>query len=223
MTAPAASSLYTYRFVRAHLPPDARHVLEIGCGAGALAAMLQADGISVRAIDSDAEAVEQARRAGVAAEVAQWPADLGETFDAVLFTRSLHHIHDLSGAIAEARRALNPGGRVVVEDFRAEGGSARSSAWFAGLAQELGLSGALIEPVELDLAQDHELHSSDAIAGALCPFATVERADAAYYFRYLEPHLRDPRSAAELLEQELALIGDGAIDALGQRFVAFDA
>ncbi|WP_310467337.1 methyltransferase domain-containing protein [Sphingomonas sp.] len=219
---PAASTLYTYRFVSDALPPGAGSVLEVGCGAGALAALLQADGLAVRAIDSDAYAVEQARRAGVAAEVAQWPAELGASYDAVLFTRSLHHIHDLAGAVAEARRVLKPGGRVIIEDFRAEGGTARADAWFTALARDLHASGSLGQPVELDTAHDHELHSSDAIAGALCAFATVERADAAYYFRYLEPHLREPAAAAALLEQELATIASGAIEALGQRFVAFD-
>ena len=220
---PAVSTQYTYRFVRAHLPPGASSVLEIGCGNGALAALLRAEGLAVRAIDSDPLAVEEARRNAFPAEHLAWPADLGQTFDAVLFTRSLHHIHDLAGAVAAARRSLNPGGRLIVEDFRAEGGSARSTAWFAQIARELELRGALVEPVELEAAHDHMLHSSDRIAGALCAFATVERTDAAYYFRYFEPHLRDPRAADGLLEQELALIGAGALDALGQRFVACDA
>ena len=39
--------------------------------------------------------------------------------------------------------ALNPGGRIIVEDFRAEGGSERSARWFESLARELHASGKL--------------------------------------------------------------------------------
>ena len=223
MTPSQPSTLYTYKFVRRSLPTDARSVLEIGCGAGALAALLQNDGLRVKAIDSDPLAVEQARLAGVAAEVCDWPSAIDEQFDAVLFTRSIHHIHDLIGAVTEARRTLTPGGHVIIEDFRAEGGSERSRGWFTRLAQTLDDEGALAEEVELDLAENHDLHSSDAIARALSAFATVEREDAAYYFRYLERHLRRPAAAAALLDRELALIESGKIDALGKRFVAFDA
>jgi SAM-dependent methyltransferase len=223
VTATAASTRYTARFVRASLPAGARTLLEVGCGSGALAALLAAEGLAVRAIDSNPACIEQARRAGVSAELAEWPAELGETFDAILFTRSLHHIHDLAGAVGAARRAVNSGGRLIVEDFRAEGGSARSNAWFAALSCELAESGALDQPVELDAGHDHQLHSSAAIAAALGALTIVERADAAYYFRYLEPHLADPGAADALLDRELAAVAGGAIDALGQRFVAFDA
>ena len=43
--------------------------------------------------------------------------------------------------------------------------------------------------------------------------------DAAYYFRYLEPHLREAGAAKWLLEVELEQIVAGEIDALGKRFV----
>ncbi len=83
----------TLHFVRAHLSGGAQHLLEVGCGNGALAAALQADGHTLVALDADAEAVAEARRRGVDARHAAWPDFENAPFDAVLFTRSLHHLH----------------------------------------------------------------------------------------------------------------------------------
>jgi len=203
-------------------------VLEIGCGSGELAALLIGDGLQVTAIDSDPDCVAKARGVGVDAKQVSWPALLDEKFDAVLFTRSLHHVGDLQASIAAACSALNPGGRIIVEDFRAEGGSERSARWFESLARELHASGklspeatveALLDKAAPSSAHDHDLHPSGEIARELRQFRRVIETDAAYYFRYLGPHLTD-EAAEALLEHELAMIGSGSIDAPGKRFVA---
>ena len=224
--APATSTLYTREFVRSHLPRGASRVVEIGCGAGEVAAMLIADGLQVVALDADGEAVAAARNAGVDARRVSWPADLGETFDAVLFTRSLHHVHDLDGSIAAARPALAPGGRLIIEDFRAEGASDRSASWYTSLAELLAATGLvdadrgeLVEKIAPD-DHGHALHSSTEIARALVIFASVRSSDAAYFFRHFEPYLTRADAAAKLLDHELALIAEDCIDALGKRFVA---
>jgi SAM-dependent methyltransferase len=218
-----ASLRYTYEFVTANLPPGARRILEVGCGDGSLAALIQEDGLEVVAIDSDPGAVESAKAAGVDARLMAWPEPIGTEFDAILFTRSLHHIPALDEAVAAAGRALGPKGRVIVEDFRSEGGSEKSNGWFTELARSLVADNA----VDANLGQlldklapaDHDLHSSGVIAEALDGFDVVA-GDAAYYFRYLEPHLRRPGMAQALLDEELARIDSGAIDPLGKRFVA---
>lgn len=219
---------YTYDFVRNGIAEGTKCVLEIGCGSGELAALLIANGLHVTAIDADADCVAEARGLGVDAETTSWPVPLDKRFDAVLFTRSLHHVDDLRGAIEAARAALNPGGRIIVEDFRAEGGSERSTRWFEALARELHAGGtlspdvtvaALLDKAAPSSSHDHHLHSSGAIARQLGQDANLREADAAYYFRYLEPHLTDA-SAEAVLEHELAMIGQGSIDALGKRFIA---
>ena len=226
-----ASIRYTYDFVSANLPVAAQRVLEIGCGAGEVAALLMGDGLDLVAIDLDAEQVANARAAGVEAMVMSWPAQVDQEFDAVLFTRSLHHIHDLAGSIDAARAVLRLNGRIIVEDFRAGGGSERSALWFSGLVKSLEASGALIDDTSLEELLDkvgpsstheHPLHSSAAIASELCRLNTVVETDAAYYFRYIEPHLRRPDRADGLLALELEMIKRGVIDALGKRFVAQD-
>ena len=229
MSEASVATGYTYVFVRAALPPDARSILEIGCGDGELAERLAADGFEVVAVDADEACVAATRARRLDARLAEWPADLGRTFDAILFTRSLHHVHDLAGGVAAAARALNPGGRVIVEDFRAEGGSGRSSDWYEAMVRELLAGGALADGADAEELlgklpparhDGHALHSSTAIQAALKGEFAIAASDAAYYFRYLEPHLREPGAAQWLLGIELEQIEKGDIDALGKRFVA---
>ena len=214
---------YTHAFVRGALPAEARNVLEVGCGNGNLAKRLMDDRLEVVAIDSDQSCVDAAQKAGVDARKMDWPAAIDGPFDAVLFTRSLHHIEPLDKAVNSAVAALRPGGTIIVEDFCAEGGSQRSGAWFAQLLHDLhgekkiSNVDALIARIAPD-KHGHVLHSSSAIAEALATPGAVQRSDAAYYFRYLEPELGE-QATRELLTQELAQIETGAIDALGKRFV----
>ncbi len=55
------ATAYTYDFVTGALPDGAEHILEIGCGDGALAARLRAEGYALVALDEDEAAVEAAR------------------------------------------------------------------------------------------------------------------------------------------------------------------
>src|SRR5438105_2105965 len=82
-----------------------------------IAAALLAAGYEVTALDADAEAVAAARAAGVPALHADFlEADVG-VHDAVLFTRSLHHIRDLALAAERAAAACAPRGLMVVDEF----------------------------------------------------------------------------------------------------------
>jgi SAM-dependent methyltransferase len=223
------ATAYTYSFIRSALPDEARRILEIGCGDGDLAEQLQMDGLQVIAVDADETCVAATKARGVDARLAEWPADVGGTFDAVLFTRSLHHVNDLAGGISAAKNALAPGGKLIVEDFRAEGGTQRSSDWYLAMVSELLEGGALNDDASLEALADklppalhggHELHFSSAIRNALAAEFDVIETDAAYYFRYLEPLMREDGAAKWLLDVELEQIKSGEIDALGKRFVA---
>src|SRR5213593_2182454 len=90
---------YTYNFIKRFLPSECRRILEVGCGTGELAARLSKDGYSVVAIDTDRDSVAAALRLDVNAHVATWPDFDQSQFDAVLFTRSLHHIHPIDESL----------------------------------------------------------------------------------------------------------------------------
>jgi 2-polyprenyl-3-methyl-5-hydroxy-6-metoxy-1,4-benzoquinol methylase len=223
------ATAYTHAFIRSALPAGARNLLEVGCGNGELAERLMSDGFEIVAVDADPACVETAKARGVDARLAAWPADLDGQFDAILFTRSLHHVHALGDGVQAAARALRPGGRVIVEDFRAEGGSARSADWYRAMVRELASGGMLTDDADVEALLGklppashggHELHGSQAIAAALDRRFEVSAAGAAYYFRYLEPCLRDEGAAQWLLDVELERIAAGEIDPLGQRFLA---
>lgn len=235
-TAAQFEAIHTSEFVKRSLPAGCRRVLEVGCGAGDLAVLLAHEGFEVVALDVDPGMVALAQDLGVDARVAQWPESLDEQFDAVLFTRSLHHIHPLPESVAAAVGCLAPGGCVVVEDFAVEAVDQRTLAWFTGAIRLLRQSGLLPGDGELlenllrtdgALAawqehHDHDLHRAALmeaeLRGALAE-VTVEAAP--YLFRYLGGALanapgRDALVRA-LAEQEAKLIADGAIVALGWR------
>lgn len=220
------ATAYTLDFVLGNLPENAHDILEVGGGEGELAAALAKRGLGVVALDANDELVAAAQARGVDARLGEWPVLMEQRFDAVLFTRSLHHIHPLNEAVAAARDALRPGGRIIVEDFRAEGGTARNRAWFAGIVHLLHANSSNGRQFNLEAmlsktapdGKEHDLHSSTAIAEAIAKVGRAEAEDAAYYFRYLEPELSS-RATAALLDHELSLIASNAIDPLGRRFV----
>ncbi|GAB3717656.1 class I SAM-dependent methyltransferase [Nocardiopsis nanhaiensis] len=99
---------------------DGRRILDAGCGSGPLAAELRARGATVTGFDSSAEMVKLARqRLGEDADLRV--ADLDRplpfadgAFDDVVASLVLHYLRDWTGALAELRRVLKPGGRLVL-------------------------------------------------------------------------------------------------------------
>jgi len=91
-------------------------LLDFGCGGGALLAWARGRGWDVTGLDVSAAAVAGVRAdLGVRALVGTLPhPDLRPaSFDAVTMWHALEHVHDPLAVLAEARRLLVPGGRLV--------------------------------------------------------------------------------------------------------------
>ncbi len=97
-----------------------RRILDAGCGSGPLTAALRAQGAVVTGFDASAAMVDLAReRLGEDADVRV--ADLAAPlpfadaeFDDVVASLVLHYLEDWTVPLAELRRVLKPGGRLIV-------------------------------------------------------------------------------------------------------------
>jgi SAM-dependent methyltransferase len=97
-----------------------RRVLDAGCGSGPLSAALRDRGAVVTGIDASAGMVELARRR-LGDDAALHVADLRDplpfadgAFDDVVASLVLHYLEDWGPTLAEMRRVLRPGGRLLV-------------------------------------------------------------------------------------------------------------
>ena len=97
-----------------------RRILDVGCGSGPISAALRDRGAIVTGFDSSAKMLELARkRLGDDADLHL--GDLGsplsfpdKSFDDVIACLVLHYLEDWTAPLAELRRVLTPGGRLIV-------------------------------------------------------------------------------------------------------------
>ena len=97
-----------------------RRVLDAGCGSGPLTAELLAKGAIVTAFDASRRMIDLARRR-LGPDVDLRVADLSQplqldddTFDDVVASLVLHYLQDWATPLAELRRVLRPGGRLIL-------------------------------------------------------------------------------------------------------------
>ena len=117
---PDFDSYWEYRdaFFTELVPPPRGRTLEVGCGEGRVTRDLKARGHDVVAIDASPTLLQAAQDADPAgeyllADAAALPFD-GASFDLVVAYNALMDIEDMSGAVAEAARVLERGGRFCI-------------------------------------------------------------------------------------------------------------
>ena len=102
--------------LRRALPPRRVRLLELGCGTGNVLAALGGVGEAV-GMEAHPDLVAAARAAGLDARPGRLPAELPVPdgwAEAVLLLDVLEHLDDDAAGLAAARRALAPGGLLVV-------------------------------------------------------------------------------------------------------------
>ncbi len=130
MTLGRARALRQTTIALAQLQPG-EAVLDVGCGTGdlTLAAKLRVGAVGrVCGIDASPEMIEVARRKALKAEAEidfriepiEAMAFPDQTFDVVLSSLMMHHLPDdlKPRALAEVRRMLKPGGRLLIADVK---------------------------------------------------------------------------------------------------------
>lgn len=108
-------------------------VLDLGCGKGRFARRLEEAGASVVGLDLSARMLAEASGLDRVRGSARSLPFADARFDAVVAVEVFEHLGDVSSAIAEARRVLRPGGRLIVIDKNAASLNARRP-WLPSLA-----------------------------------------------------------------------------------------
>ncbi|MGH2995478.1 MAG: class I SAM-dependent methyltransferase [Gaiellaceae bacterium] len=196
-------------FVLAQLPPAPARVLEVGCGKGSLARALAGAGHDVTAIDPEAPEGPIFRR--VALEDFAEPGP----FDAVVASRSLHHLPDLAEAIDRIATLLRTSGVLVLSDFAKERLEGPTAEWYYRQRLALAAAGGKEAPRSFDacLTEEHaEIHGFEDMR------REVDRRCSERFFAWV-PYLHEELKGAVSEELERSLIDAGAIQATGFLYV----
>jgi len=93
-----------------------KFLLDVGCGSGELTASMRDLGWQVEGLDFDVMAVQEAQKRGFKVrlgtlEEQSYP---GASFDAIIMSHVIEHVHDPFALLTECYRILSPGGHMVV-------------------------------------------------------------------------------------------------------------
>lgn len=232
-------TLATVSFIDSNVP-NAGSILEIGCGSGHVAADLSKRGYTVTGVESDQEALAQARDRDVEVIDGSWPNISVERVNAVVFTRSLHHISPLPEAIMRIGDVLLANGTLLVEDFAFDEVSPSAIKWLLSVVESPEARALISNNTDSFLTKlcsasnpfnawhedhDHELHTFGTMICEIDKvFAIRGTQHVPYLYRYLVPILPDtPKAAAfiaKIYDEESALGEKGTISLVGRRIVA---
>jgi SAM-dependent methyltransferase len=200
----------TERFVTAHLPASPARVLEVGCGSGEIVLEIGRRGFEVVGIDPDAPHGAPFRR------VTLEEFSSSEPFDAVVASRSLHHIGDLQAGIDKIHTLLKAGGVLILNEFAWDRMDQATAAWYQSHVRKPGPKDASLLPGNFpdEWVAEHEgLHGFEAMR------AEVGRRFDEVLFEWAPYIAHHYLERDELETEEERLIKSGAIRAVGFRYV----
>lgn len=201
-----------FEFLLDRLPVASARVLDVGCGRGELALALAKSGYDVVGVDPDAP------EGPIFTSVRVEDLDTPDRFDAVVASRSLHHIDDLDLGLAKIGTLLEPGGVLVVNDFAWDRVDEPTAEWYYGQRDILAVvrgehTHASTEPPLVRWQREHDdLHRYAEMRSALDGVFEEQ------HFSW-EPCLHDELESVAGEALERALIEANAIQAIGFRFV----
>jgi SAM-dependent methyltransferase len=181
-------------------------VLEVGAGAGELAASLRDAGFDVHAIDP-ASTSPDVEPVGLE--------DLREapgSFDAAVAVLSLHHVHALADGCSKLAEVLPDGAPLVIDEFDVGAFDERAARWWCHAHAAAGRD-QLGDPPSIVANLRSHLHPLARIQEELGRFFVFgEPIRGAYLYRWDLPH-----ALRELEEQQIAA---GTLPATGARVLA---
>ncbi len=194
------------------------HILDLGCGDGALTLKIPGHVVGIDASDS---MVEAARALGLTVHPHDMHSfDLGRKFDAVFTNAVLHWSHDISAVLGCVAKHLQPGGRFVGE-FGGFGNVAAIVTALHGALQihrlpEDGFAWYYPTPEEFRTTLDHA--GFDTLSIALIPRPTpIPAGMSAWLETFARPwvkHLPKPHQS-EVLATALSLLEPSLRDTQG--------
>jgi SAM-dependent methyltransferase len=196
------------RFVEAHLPPPPARVLEVGCGRGELASAIAGHGYIVVAIDPEAPKGELFQTVSLEEFADPTP------FDAVVASRALHHVADLSGALDKIAHLLRPQGVLILNEHAFDRFDRRTARWY--LKHRAVIDPGAPRSLERCLADWDSDHAG--LHGYAAMRRELDRRFTERFFAWI-PYLYGELSGRVEERDEGGLIEAGQIQATGFRYV----
>jgi demethylmenaquinone methyltransferase/2-methoxy-6-polyprenyl-1,4-benzoquinol methylase len=213
----AASPSVIRRLREALAGVPGRRLADIGGGTGNYALALKREGWQPVVVDRSTEMLARAAEKGletVEADAQRLPFE-DRSFDAVAMISMLHHVEDRRAALAEARRILRVGGRLVVKGFTREDAASlwildyfpSSRAWMdathAPLAAILeDLPEARVFSFEFEDVKDASLAALSAEPARV--LAAGESGATSYFERMQRDHPAELRAGLVQLREDIA-------------------
>lgn len=145
----SASDMAIPALVKACRAGPGRHILDLCCGHGNVAAGLLAAGASVTALDFSAPMLEMARQNAPAARLIEGDAMAtglpAASFDGATMGFGMPHVPDPPAALAEAARVLKPGARLAYSVWAGDAPESALTIVFGAIA-EFGDPGVALPP-----------------------------------------------------------------------------
>ena len=212
----SASPSVTGLLLAALAGTSGRRLADIGGGTGNYSRALKRAGWKPLVIDRSPEMLARAAAKGldtVQADAQRLPFG-DESFDAAMMISMLHHVEDRPAALAEARRILRPGGRLVLMGFTREDSATlwildyfpASRAWMEATHPPLAafldeLPGANAVSFQFEDLEDANLAALSAQPERL--FEAAERGDTSYFERMQRDHPEELRTGLIRIKEDI--------------------